>query len=408
MRDVRSHDRRIVSEQAAKPRVLILATRVPLQSGDGTPSFVLDNAFALAAEFDITILAPRVQGSSRTTTHEGITVRRFAYFPRSFESLADDAIMPQLTRQPALWVQAISLVVCMILQTLVQHVRHRPDLIHAQWILPSALVAYLTRPITRTPYIITSHGADAFRLNSGPLQAVKSAVINGSTRFIGVSRDVSEQFIGARTPLEVQPTGVDFALWQRLVGERTPEDGRVLFVGRLATKKGIADAIRAISCLERAELRIIGDGPLSDELQELAEASGVSDRVVFLGRRTRGEIAIELKSAACLVIPSIAAPDGDRDGTPNVLGEAIAASVPVVASRIAGLADYVHHGTTGLLHEPGDVQGLRDCLRQVIRSPELGVSFARDALARFKDPLDVKNVAARYGGWYRAAASGPR
>ena len=390
-------------KQAAKPQVLILATRIPLKSGDGTPSFVLDNAIAMAAEFDITILAPRVQGSSRTTMHDGVTVRRFAYFPKRLEHLADDAIMPQLTRRPSLWLQAVSLVVCLTLQTLAQHLRHRPNLIHAQWILPSALVAYLTRPITRTPYLITSQGADAFRLSSGPLRAVKSAVINGSARFIGVSRDIAEQFPAVRTPIEVQPSGVDFALWNHLVGERTPEDGRILFVGRLATKKGVDDAIRATVDLPGTELRIIGDGPLSDELKELAASSGASDRIVFLGRRTREEIGIELKSAACLVIPSVDAPDGDRDGTPNVLGEAIAAGVPVVASRIAGIADYVHHGETGLLHDPGDVHAFRDCLRQIVQNPDLGMTFARSALARFKDPLDVKTVAARYGDWYRTA-----
>lgn len=404
----RSHDCRTVSEQAAKPRVLILATRVPLQSGDGTPSFILDNAIAMATEFDITILAPRVGGSIRTTTHEGVTVRRFAYFPKRLEHLAEDAIMPQLTRRPVLWLQAVSLVVCLTLQTLAQHLRHRPTLVHAQWILPSALVASLTRLITRTPFIITSHGADAFRLNSRPLRALKSAVISRSARFIGVSRDIAEQFPAVRTPVEVQPSGVDFALWQRLVGERTPEDGRILFVGRLATKKGVGDAIRATAGLERAELRIVGDGPLSDELKELVASSGVSERVVFLGRRTREEIGIELKSAACLVIPSVDAPDGDRDGTPSVLGEAFAAGVPVVASRIAGLTDYVHHGETGLLHESGDAPALRDCLRQIMQSPDLGTNLARNALARFKDTLDVETVAARYGEWYRAAIPDPR
>lgn len=392
-----------MSDVPTKPKVLILATRVPLQSGDGTPSFVLDNATAMADEFDITIIAPRTIGSERFTIQSGVTVRRFAYFPRRFERLADDAIMPQLTRYPPLWIQAATLVACMTWQTLAHHLRDRPDLIHAQWIVPSGLVAYVTRLLTRTPYIITSHGADAFRLNTGLWKLVKLAVINGSKRFIGVSRDITGRFLGARTRLEVQPTGVDFGLWRNLTRGRAPEDGRILFVGRLTAKKGVADAIRAVAGLDDVQLRIIGDGPLAEELKELTMSVHADDRVVFLGQRTREQVAQEFRKAACVVIPSVDAPDGDRDGTPNVLGEAIAAGVPVVASRIAGISDYVAGGETGLLHEAGDVDGLRACLRVILQSQDLSDSFAAEALARFQHDLDVRTVAQRYGEWYREA-----
>ena len=392
-----------MSSDPGKLRVLILATRVPLQSGDGTPSFVLDNAVAMADKFDITIIAPRVKGSERVTVHGGVTVRRFAYFPRRFERLADDAIMPQLTRRPALWLQAVTLVTCMTWQTLAQHLRSRPHIVHAQWIVPSALVAYATRPITRTPYIITSRGADAFLLNSGLLKRVKLAAINGAARFVGVSRDITEQFLVTRTPLEVQPSGIDFTLWKNLVGQRAPEDGRILFIGRLTAKKGVADAIRAVSGLDDVQLRIVGNGPLAGELKELTTSVNADGKVVFLGQQKREQIADELRAAACVVIPSVDAPDGDRDGTPNVLGEAIAAGVPVVASRIAGISDYIVEGVTGLLHEPGDIAGLRACLFSLVHSPNCGDAFALNASSQFREPLDVQTVIKRYGEWYRAA-----
>ena len=397
-----------MSSDPKRLRVLILATRVPLQSGDGTPSFVLDNAVAMTDEFDISIIAPRTKGSARVTLHNGVTVRRFAYFPRRIERLADDAIMPQLAGLSMLWIQAAALVACMIWQTLVQHLRQRPDIIHAQWIMPSGFVAYVTRPITRTPYIITSQGADAFRLNSGLLKRLKLATIGRAARFVGVSREITEQFRVARTPLEIQPSGIDFELWARLVGARSPEAGRILFVGRLAAKKGVADAIRAAAGLDDIHLRIVGDGPLAEDLKELARSLDADGRVAFLGQRTREEIAEEFRAAACAVIPSVDAPDGDRDGTPNVLGEAIATGVPVVASRIAGISDYVVGGVTGLLHEPGDVEGLRACLVELAHSPDLAESLALEAFAHFKDLLDLGAVAARYGRWYRAAIFDPR
>jgi len=392
----------------AKPRVLILATRVPLESGDGTPSFILDSAMALSSEFDITILAPRIQGSRPTERHGRVIVRRFPYFPARWECLADDAIMPQLGKSRALWLQAPPLTAMLMWQTLRQHRTNRPDIVHANWVLPAGLIALITNLIHGTPYLVTSHGADAFRLNSGPLRILNRAVLARSKRFIGVSADIVEQFGDLSIPVAVQPVAVDFALWQALVGVRTPVPGRVLFVGRLDAKKGIGDAIRAITGLDGVQLRVVGDGPLAGELKALSASLSSTGRVAFLGRRSREEVAEEMRMASCLIIPSVIAADGDREGTPSVLGEAIAAGVPVVASRLAGLAEYVLDGETGRLHEPGDVAGLRACLRGILLDPEMGESLARSAQSRFFGDLDRSHVAMRYSVWYRDALSATR
>lgn len=263
------------------------------------------------------------------------------------------------------------------------------------------MTAYLVNRLVGTPYLVTSHGADAFRLNSGPLRRVKRAIVTRSSRFIAVSRDIAHEIAAGQIPVEVQPSGIDFDLWRRLVGERTPQAGRILFVGRLDAKKGVADAIRAVAGLDDVQLRIVGDGPLRQDLETLAATLGSAESCVFLGRSTREQIAEEMRTAACVVIPSVNAPDGDRDGTPTVLGEAIAAGVPVVASRIAGIADYVEHQKTGLLHVPGDVADLRDCVRSVAHSPEFGQRLADNAQEQFKNALDVRVVATRYANWYR-------
>jgi glycosyltransferase involved in cell wall biosynthesis len=115
--------------------------------------------------------------------------------------------------------------------------------------------------------VITSQGADAFRLDQSPLRALKQAIINRSARFIGVSRDIVEQFPTSRCPVEVQPSGIDFASWEHTAKQDEPPHRAVLFVGRLAAKKGVADAIRAVTRLDGVELRIVGDGPLEQELR---------------------------------------------------------------------------------------------------------------------------------------------
>jgi glycosyltransferase involved in cell wall biosynthesis len=218
-----------------------------------------------------------------------------------------------------------------------------------------------------------------------------------------VSQDVVDQFAGVRTEVSIQPSGVNFDLWGDLVATRDPQPGRILYVGRLAPKKGVADAIQAITLLDDVELRIAGDGPLERSLKEHAEATGVGDRVVFLGRKTRAEVAAEMRSAMCLVIPSVTARDGDRDGTPNVLGEAIASGVPVIASRIAGLSEHISDGETGLLHEPGDANGLAVRLRELLRDPRRGEALAAEARFRTRTRLDSSTASGRYVAWIRQA-----
>lgn len=394
----------IVNSDLGRVRLLILATRVPLRSGDGTPSFVLDNAAALGEDFDITILAPRVSEAIPESSFGGVRVSRFAYFPRRWERLANDAIMPQLTRAPMLWPQAFALVLGLFLGALREHRRHRFNVVHAQWIIPSGLVARLLQALLGIPYLITARGADVFRLNQRPFPWLKRQIINNSSRLIAVSRDIAEHIDGLTVPVDVQPSGIDFALWEQLVGRRQPEPGKVLFVGRLATKKGVEVAIRAIAKVEDTRLVIVGDGPLLNDLERLAAELGVMHQVDFRLKQTRIEVAEQMRTAACVVIPSVTAADGDRDGTPNVLGEAIAAGVPVVGSRIAGIAEHLTDGRTGLLFAPGDVDGLCDQLRR-LRAMDDPSSIAQAAQSELRDMLDVVHVSRRYSCWYRSTAA---
>lgn len=392
-----------VDESSTRTRVLVLATRIPLQSGDGTPSFVLDNAIALEDEFDICVYAPRVRGAVAESFHGNVRVKRFPYFPRRWERLAADAIMPQLTQSPALWLQAFALALAMSVGAIREFRRIRFDVVHAQWIMPSGLVARLLNWVFGVPYIVTAQGADVFRLDAKPLRGLKRRVINNSTRFVAVSRDIAMHIDDLTVAVEVQPSGIDFAQWEGLVGRREPEAGKVLFIGRLATKKGVADAIRAVANIDHATLVVVGDGPLREELERLTTELRVTKRVKFLGSRSRAEIAEQMRTASCLVIPSVTAPDGDRDGTPNVLGEAIAAGVPVIGSRIAGIAEYLIDERTGLLYPPGDIVRLGACIENLL-SMEGAEAMSREAKKELSPTLDINHVARRYADWYQKAA----
>lgn len=384
-------------------RVLMLATRVPVRSGDGTPSFILDSALALP-EIRFTIVAPRSPGSARVERHGHVEVRRFGSSLSGWRSLSSDAIMPQLARQPWRWWQALALSASMILAAIREHQRLRPDVVHAQWIVPSGVVAAILGMLFRTPYIVTSRGADAFTMPHKGIEAVRRSVIRRSSVFLAVSTEILQRFEAFAPRSGHLPSGVDFDGWSARVGVRRPEPHRLLFVGRLAEKKGLEVLFRALVGVEKATLRVAGDGPSRRGLESLADQLDLSERIQFLGRCDRARIAEEYRTASCIVIPSVVASDGDREGTPNVLGEAAASGVPIVASATGGIRDLVVHDVHALLSPAGDFEGLANNLRRLLEDESLAGRIAQAARSTLREKLDVQIVATRQHDWYLEVA----
>lgn len=377
-----------------RPKVVVVATTFPARSGDGTPEFVLTLARSFA-DHDVTVVVPRVPGGARTETIDGVEVRRVAYFPSRWEGLAADAMMPTLRAEPWRMIEVPFLCTALFFATLRTVRRERADVLNPHWIVPGGLVTYLVSRLTGTPYVVTVHGADAYTLKGRLARWLKRIVLGRAAAVLPVSDDI------ART-LELDPDvpvlrmGVDTAAIRRAVGERHPEKGLVVSVGRLADKKGIDVLLRAMMEVPAVRLEVIGDGPELGSLEALAEESGVADRVHFAGKQPREGVLEALARAEVIAIPSKEGAGGDKDGTPVVLCEAMAAGVPVVASALGGLAECLDDGETGILVPPGDVAALAGALRAVadgtLDLERLGRASAQAAEAF----LDITAIGSRY------------
>jgi colanic acid/amylovoran biosynthesis glycosyltransferase len=166
--------------------------------------------------------------------------------------------------------------------------------------------------------------------------------------------------------------GVDAA---RFSSDRSdPQPGRIVSIGRLVPKKGFDVLVRACGELSRRgiefDLRIIGGGPLRGELRALAEEEGIGDRVRLVGSRSQAEVAAELATAELFALSPVVMPDGDRDGIPNVLLEAMAAGVPVVASAVSGIPELLTDGVNARLVEPGRPDLVADALAALLSEAE--------------------------------------
>jgi len=395
--------------ETTRPRLLVLTTTFPARPGDGTPEFVLSLAQAVADAFEVTVLAPRVREAVPVERIGAVSIRRFPYFLRPWEGLADGAIISNLKAQRWRLFEAPFLVASFCWHALRLAKGERPDVVHAHWIVPGGMVALVLKRLYGVPYVLTVHGADAYALRGPFFGWLKRRVTREAHTVSPVSRDIASSLGPLRDQAaDVVPMGVEVDSFELGFAQRSPVPGRFLFVGRLAEKKGVDVLIRALAGVPEATLVVVGDGPERPSLEALARNEGVEPRVRFLGKLGRSGVMEELRLAHALVIPSKVARGGDQEGTPVVMAEGMAAGVPIVASRLGGLPEYIESGVTGLLVEPGSVAGLSDALRQAMADPKALRSYAERARESVRGTLDMPIIGRRYREFLQAAARSDR
>jgi colanic acid/amylovoran biosynthesis glycosyltransferase len=271
--------------------------------------------------------------------------------------------------------------------------RRRFDIIHGLF-GRSAVNALAYQARFDLPLVVTFRGADVAVLTSRrralpvnvPYWLLSGRLFRKASRYVAVSQDLVERLLRA---------GADpakLAVWHAGVAippaiERSassPGPLRILIVGRFVEKKGIEFGLQAFAELARdrpnVRLRIVGDGPPRGRYEAIARATGVGDRIAFLGMQTHEELRSELAETDLLFAPSVTV-EGDVEGVPTVMMEANARSIPVVAARTGGLPEIVEDGVTGLLTRERDVSGLAAALRALVddggRRVAMGVAARR-------------------------------
>ncbi|MGR0320243.1 glycosyltransferase [Agromyces sp. ZXT2-3] len=385
-----------------KPRLLVLASTFPAHAADGTPAFVRDLAEREAEHFEVMVVVPRVPGAPGRERLGPLEVRRYGYFPRRWEDLADGAIIENLREKRSRWLQVIPFFVAQFLATRRAAREWRPDVAHVHWIIPQGIVARLA--LRRTPALLTTLGGDLYALNARPLRALKSWVIRWAAAVTVMNAEMRERVIrlgAAPDSVRILPMGADLSAVQA-VPPTPAEPGRtrILFVGRLVEKKGLEvllDSVRALGTDSAVSLTVVGDGPLRSSLESRARGLDVT----FAGQLGRSELVRRYAACDLAVFPSVLAASGDKDGLPVALLEAMAAGCAVVASDVPGINEAVQDGANGVLVAPGSTEQLTAALDALIADPErrrrLGAGaretaeeYSADAVgARYRELLGV-------------------
>jgi colanic acid/amylovoran biosynthesis glycosyltransferase len=230
------------------------------------------------------------------------------------------------------------------------------------------------------PLVVTFHGGDAtkdlhyqWRMPPTVFQRRLAALQREAAIFVCVSEYIRDILLARGFPADkllVHRYGVELDPYDRerqCEGERRP----ILFAGRFVEKKGAAvllEAMRRLDPTIRPPIVMAGEGPFGGALKRIAAPL---ERIEFTGWLPNDRLRRRMRGAMAVCVPSLAASDGDAEGLPNVVLEAMAAGVPVIASRHAGIPEAVMHEETGLLVPSGDPEALAAALRRLIVAPEL-------------------------------------
>lgn len=257
------------------------------------------------------------------------------------------------------------------------------------------------------------HGHDLSRFVRQHPDDVYRPLFEIGSRFLPVSRLWERTLVDLGCPadrIELLRMGVDCeAIAFRPSDRRPGEPVRILTVGRLVEKKGTEFSLRALARLAREAghldwtFEIVGEGPLEPELRTLAARLKLHDRVRFLGPLPVEEVRTKLHAADVFVLPSVVAADGDMEGIPVALMEAMAAGVPVISSAHSGIPELIEHGVSGLLAAERDVAGLAAHLGALIESPEAGRSLIGAARRKVETEFNQARVHDRLIRSIRAA-----
>jgi phosphatidylinositol alpha-1,6-mannosyltransferase len=394
-------------------KICMVTSSYPKYEGDVTAPFIEGIAASVAAQGnEVHVLAPYHPDVRREPLEKGVRLHFFKYSPFRHlniwgyaESLEADvrvkgAIYPMT---PLVFISSF-----LALWRLTGRIKF--DVMHGHWVIPNGPVSALVARLRRLPLVLSLHGSDMFMAEqSGVLGAVARWCLRRASAITMPSEDLRQRAIKLGAPAQrchVVPYGVDPNQFTRIEGagpmlrEELGLDSAALVVfsvGRMVYKKGFEYLIRAAPTVLRehpnARIVLAGGGDLEGRLESLVKQLGVEDSVLMPGWVSRDKLPVYFSGCDLFVLPSVVDQQGNVDGLPNTLLEAMASARPVVATDVAGIPLAVKDGDNGLLVPEKQPAELAAAINLLLRAPELRLQYGEAGRRRVENELNWATTA---------------
>ena len=386
--------------------LLIISSAYPRYKGDVYANFVEDLVNNIK-KFNITVLAPHDYNIKKEEIVNKIKVKRFTYFyPLKLQKLAY-AIIPNLKKNPILFLQLPFFLFSFLFSTLNLIKKNKFNIINSQWLLPSGLIGAICKKLFNIKHIATTHRGDLESLNKLPFKKqIANFIFNNSDYVLFVSnysKNVFRGLINVKKNLEkkslILPMGISLKDLKNITSinkikkiYNIKTNKNIIFIGRLEERKGIKYLIDAMPRILKEfefSLFILGDGPIKNELLNKVKSLKLQDNIKFLGH-TIGKKKLDfLKLADILVIPSL------NEGLPVTLLEGLATGKAIIATNVGGISDVIKNNYNGILINPGNKDEISNAIIRLLKNPNLNKKFSNNTLKLSKN-YDWRIVSNKY------------
>lgn len=265
--------------------------------------------------------------------------------------------------------------------------------LHAHFATDATSVARLAARFAGVGYTLTAHAKDIFH-ESIKFNDMKQK-LNDAAIVITISdsnlKYLQKTYCLPKTKIRRIYNGLDLKQFRY----ESPHErkNRIVSVGRLVEKKGFTDLIHACEILAKRgcqfSCEIIGTGQLETELRSQIVSLGIEEAVKLIGPRPQSEIIKHVQSAAVFAAPCVIGADGNRDGLPTVLLEAMALGTPCVSTDVNGIPEVLHHEETGVMVPQHDPVSLADAFERLFDDSALRIKLANNARSLFETEFDI-------------------
>jgi glycosyltransferase involved in cell wall biosynthesis len=289
-------------------------------------------------------------------------------------------------------------------------VRH----VHAHFAHGTTTVTWFASAITGLPFSFTGHAKDIYAPSLNPAGLLRRKLLAAKFAVTCTEANVRHlESIAPEATVHRVYHGLNADFSRLMGGEAMPAPGpngtlRLLGVGRLVAKKGFDTVVDACGLLDRRgvpfEAVIVGpDDDAGPALRARISELGLGDRIRLEGQMSQAELLEEYRRASAFCLPCRVLDNGDRDGIPNVLAEAMACGAPVVTTPISGIPEIVRDGVNGLFVQPDDPESLAAAVMRLREDRALASRISEEAAATVQRELDGERLALTLQSLFREA-----
>lgn len=392
-------------------RIGVLAHTFPKTEHDATAAFMGPFATALAGVVEkVVVVVPFVPGLKKK--RKGYSLIPYKYIkPDSLHLMGYSKTMKaDLELSKIAFLLIPFMVIFGTLKLIVVSRYEKLNLVNAHWILPNGLMAMLSSVFTKVPYVCTLPGTDLLLVKKSKVFAfVSRIIVNNSAGLVSNSQWLLNEFrkhvrfsdkVSTRIinyPVDVSSLRPSAVGVEKLRSELEigPNQVVIVAVGRLVYKKGYAYLIRALVKVKNSTLVLVGDGDTKSELVILAKKLKLENRVVFAGTIERNKLSEYYNLADIFCAPSIIDQNGNADGGPVSVAEAMACGKPIVLTDILGMSGVV--GTNGGVVVPQkSASKLGVALANLATNEKMRLEMGRNNLATARNKLGTRWVGKQY------------